>query len=126
MKSIFSVIFLSFAVGVGFMGCKGKTGPEGVQGPIGPEGPFGPGPTEHLYTGNFPIDPVPEGLTTDQIVQTPEMTLDSDILIHISSNSVNWTRNVYTRLDYTAKNITFQYGHGQEGYYYRILVRNFP
>lgn len=121
MKSILSVIFMSVVIGSGFTGCKGKTGPEGVQGPIGPTGPLGPGPTEYIYTGNFPVDIEDNGR---YLVNIPEMNNYSEFVINISSNSINWQRTLVYSLDLTNKNVDFQVRPGQQGWYYGILMQN--
>ena len=114
---------MSLAIGVGFTSCKGKTGPEGAQGPIGPTGPFGPGPTEYIYTGNFPAD---IGDYERHPVSIPEVNVDSDLLVHLSSNSVNWLRTPIYTLDFTNKTVAIEVGPNNKGWFYRVLVRNYP
>jgi hypothetical protein len=124
MKSFLSLSFILFACLVGFLGCKGKTGPEGIQGPTGPTGPLGPGSTQYIYTGNFPSSILANQHYT---VNIPEMTIDSDFLVSTSSNAITWDFNsAFFDVNPTNKNLVFYITPFHSGYFYRIVVKNYP
>ncbi len=125
MKSLRVIIYLSLAVTLCFGGCKGKTGPQGATGPTGPTGPFGPGPSEYVYTGLFPT---PTGDPANHYIDTPELDIDSEVILSWSSDSLNWARIEFFSVDIAGKKVVIQPREGitSDDHYYRILIRNFP
>jgi hypothetical protein len=124
MKFYLPIMLLCFICLTGLIGCNGKAGPAGIQGPTGSTGPIGPGATQYIYTGNFPT---PIASYTDYPVYIPEMNIDSDFLVSTSSNTITWDfSSAFFDVNPTDKKIVFHISPPQAGYYYRVVVKNYP